>query len=97
MIFGSVLRFLFALFIGFLPAAAQAEDTLKELLATQHCSLSAKLRAVYERPSVFKQRDRFLVISIAAESAKAMSNACSPRTAQNSFARLRRDITGYER
>ena len=46
------------------PAVAQPADTLNELLAAERCPLSAQLKAVYERPSAFKERDRFLVVSV---------------------------------
>jgi hypothetical protein len=57
-----------ALVAGLLPeqTAAQPADTLKALLAARSCLLSGELQAVYERPSPFKERDRFLVLSVKA-------------------------------
>lgn len=47
-------------------AAAEPSDTLKALLAAERCLLAGQLQAVYEHPSAFKERDRFLVMSVKA-------------------------------
>ncbi len=52
------------LLFGFRPhAAAETASSRNELIETHRCLLAASLRAVYERPSAFKERDRFLVLS----------------------------------
>jgi hypothetical protein len=57
-----------AFIAGLLPerTAAQSAETREALLAAERCVLAAQLRAVYERPSAFKERNRFLVVSVAA-------------------------------
>ena len=55
-----------AMISGLPPVVAQPADTLNELLAAERCLLSAQLKAVYERPSAFKERGRFLVVRVEA-------------------------------
>jgi hypothetical protein len=57
-----------ALVAGLLPrpATAQSAETRAALLAARQCTLAAQLRAVRGRPSAFKHRDRFLVLSVKA-------------------------------
>ena len=57
---GRAIVFVVVLLAG-LPALA---DSLADLLAAKRCPLDAQLRAVHDRPSAFKERDRFLVISV---------------------------------
>jgi hypothetical protein len=58
----------FAAALGFsLQAAAQTAQSLKDLLRARSCGISAQLRAVYERPSAVKERDRFFVISVTSD------------------------------
>ena len=45
------------------PTSAQTSDSSTELVEEYRCVLSAKLRQVYETPSAYHERDRYLVLS----------------------------------
>lgn len=47
-----------------LNAAAGTRDSRSELIETHCCVLAGSLQAVYERPSAFRECDRFLILSV---------------------------------